>query len=59
MSDDYNNDVNQEMYTRDNVSNELDGTELVTPGVNPVSAQQPNVERCNNEGVGDHSYFKL
>ncbi|KAH1098204.1 hypothetical protein J1N35_015125 [Gossypium stocksii] len=44
MSDDYNNDIDQELYTRDDVTNELDGTEAITPSVNPVSTQQPNVE---------------
>ncbi|XP_052874515.1 LOW QUALITY PROTEIN: probable leucine-rich repeat receptor-like protein kinase At1g35710 [Gossypium arboreum] len=50
MSNDYNNNVDQEMYTGDDVSNELDGTESIAPSVNLVSAQKPNIERCNIEG---------
>ncbi|KAK5826343.1 hypothetical protein PVK06_021261 [Gossypium arboreum] len=45
MLDDYNDDVDQEMYTRDDVSNELHETESATPSVNTISTQQPNVER--------------
>ncbi|KAA3460483.1 Mitochondrial import protein mas5 [Gossypium australe] len=47
LLDDYNDDVDQEMYIRDDVSNELDETESATSSVNPVSTQQPNVERGN------------
>ncbi|XP_040944275.1 uncharacterized protein [Gossypium hirsutum] len=49
MSDDDNDGVDQKMYTGDDVSNELDGTESATPSVNLVSTQQPNVERGNIE----------
>ncbi|KHG12769.1 putative ycf22 [Gossypium arboreum] len=44
MSVDYNVDVDQEMYTGYDVSNELDGTESATPSVNIISTQQPNVK---------------
>ncbi|KAH1083126.1 hypothetical protein J1N35_022887 [Gossypium stocksii] len=52
MSNDYNNDVDQEMCIEDDVSNELDGTESITLSVNLVSTQQPYFERGNTEGGG-------
>ncbi|KAH1031639.1 hypothetical protein J1N35_043813 [Gossypium stocksii] len=58
MLDDYNDDVDQEMYIGDDVSNELDETELATPSVNPVSSQQPNIERSNIEGRDDSQLLR-
>ncbi|XP_016667470.2 uncharacterized protein [Gossypium hirsutum] len=45
MSDERMDNVEQEMYTR---SRELEETESVTPGVNPLNNQSPNVGRERN-----------
>ncbi|KAA3472798.1 Transposon Ty3-I Gag-Pol polyprotein [Gossypium australe] len=58
MLDEYTNDIDQEMYTGDNVSCELDETELATPNVNPVSTRQPNVERGSIRERDDSQLLK-
>ncbi|XP_040940047.1 uncharacterized protein [Gossypium hirsutum] len=45
MSDEHLDDINEEMFTGDEESYDLDEIESATPSVNPVRNQPPNVER--------------
>ncbi|XP_017628564.1 uncharacterized protein LOC108471461 [Gossypium arboreum] len=54
MLDEYIDDTDQEMYSVDDESRELDETESITPSVNPIGNQPPNVRR-GNVGERDNS----
>ncbi|KAK5846407.1 hypothetical protein PVK06_002693 [Gossypium arboreum] len=59
MENESDNKVEQEFYSSDEHSDDCEETELVTPNVNSTGAQQPNVERDNNDEGGDHIYLEL
>ncbi|KAH1106994.1 hypothetical protein J1N35_010762 [Gossypium stocksii] len=53
MANESDNEVEQEFYSNDEQTDDCEEIELVTPNVNPTCAQQPYVERDDNDGAGD------
>lgn len=58
MANEWDNEVEQEFYSSNEHSDDCEATKLVTPNVNPTSAQRPNVERDDNDGAGDSHLLK-
>ncbi|KAK5839310.1 hypothetical protein PVK06_008086 [Gossypium arboreum] len=59
MSDKYIDDTDQEMYIGDDESYDVDETESVTPSVNLVGNQQPNVERGKTRERDDSQLLRV
>ncbi|KAK5812787.1 hypothetical protein PVK06_028227 [Gossypium arboreum] len=55
MSNEHLDDINEEMFTGDEESYDLDETESATPSVNPVRNQPSNIER-DEKGNRDVEY---
>lgn len=50
MSKGSNNEIYQEMYSSNENTNDVEGSESLTPSVNRTGAQQPNDDRGDNRG---------
>ncbi|KAH1063867.1 hypothetical protein J1N35_028854 [Gossypium stocksii] len=59
ISDEYIDDIDQDMYIGDEESRELDETESTTSSVNLVGNQPPNVERGNTRERDDSQLLRV
>ncbi|XP_052882707.1 uncharacterized protein LOC108459261 [Gossypium arboreum] len=58
MSDEHLDNINEEMFTGDEESYDLDKMKSTTPSVNPVKNQSPNVER-DEKGRSESELVKI